>query len=129
MKKADALQILLQGGYIRHEYYSPEEHIHMENGHIIDESDYDLGTVNGEFWSEIQRWEDGWEEVEQITARRSPFGPEPTLIHNTFERLPDYQDWFRSVPQYRRPAPKVHRNEPCTCGSGLKFKNCCGIVK
>ena len=22
--------------------------------------------------------------------------------------------------------PKVGRNEPCTCGSGKKYKHCCG---
>ncbi|HTG15104.1 MAG TPA: UPF0149 family protein, partial [Blastocatellia bacterium] len=27
----------------------------------------------------------------------------------------------------RRTAPKVGRNEPCPCGSGLKFKKCCGV--
>jgi preprotein translocase subunit SecA len=26
----------------------------------------------------------------------------------------------------RRVAPKVGRNDPCTCGSGRKFKKCCG---
>jgi preprotein translocase subunit SecA len=26
----------------------------------------------------------------------------------------------------RRDLPKVGRNEPCPCGSGKKFKNCCG---
>jgi preprotein translocase subunit SecA len=26
----------------------------------------------------------------------------------------------------KRDAPKVGRNEPCPCGSGKKFKNCCG---
>jgi len=26
----------------------------------------------------------------------------------------------------RRDVPKVGRNEPCPCGSGKKFKNCCG---
>ena len=25
---------------------------------------------------------------------------------------------------FERMAPKVSRNEPCPCGSGLKFKNC-----
>jgi uncharacterized protein YecA (UPF0149 family) len=25
-----------------------------------------------------------------------------------------------------RKAPKVGRNEPCPCGSGKKFKKCCG---
>ena len=28
-------------------------------------------------------------------------------------------------PQFRRESPKVHNNEPCTCGSGLKYKKCC----
>ena len=26
----------------------------------------------------------------------------------------------------RRAAPKVGRNDPCPCGSGKKYKNCCG---
>lgn len=28
--------------------------------------------------------------------------------------------------QVRRDAPKTGRNDPCSCGSGLKFKKCCG---
>ncbi len=28
--------------------------------------------------------------------------------------------------QVRREAPKVGRNDPCTCGSGKKYKKCCG---
>jgi len=28
----------------------------------------------------------------------------------------------------RRSMPKVGRNEPCPCGSGKKYKNCCGRV-
>jgi len=26
----------------------------------------------------------------------------------------------------RRDEPKVGRNDPCPCGSGKKFKKCCG---
>jgi len=26
---------------------------------------------------------------------------------------------------YKRESPKIGRNEKCTCGSGLKYKNCC----
>ena len=26
----------------------------------------------------------------------------------------------------RRDAPKIGRNDPCPCGSGKKYKNCCG---
>lgn len=31
-----------------------------------------------------------------------------------------------SPPPVRREAPKVGRNDPCTCGSGKKYKKCCG---
>lgn len=34
----------------------------------------------------------------------------------------------RDITAYRRVAPKVGRNEPCPCGSGKKFKHCCGRV-
>ena len=27
---------------------------------------------------------------------------------------------------YRRTNKKIGRNEPCPCGSGKKYKNCCG---
>ncbi len=27
---------------------------------------------------------------------------------------------------YRRAEPKIGRNDPCTCGSGKKYKKCCG---
>jgi preprotein translocase subunit SecA len=30
------------------------------------------------------------------------------------------------IPAVRRETPKVGRNDPCPCGSGKKFKNCCG---
>ncbi len=31
-----------------------------------------------------------------------------------------------SVPTYKREEPKVGRNDPCPCGSGKKYKKCCG---
>ena len=34
----------------------------------------------------------------------------------------------RHSTDYRRIAPKIGRNEPCPCGSGKKFKQCCGRV-
>ena len=30
------------------------------------------------------------------------------------------------IPAARRETPKVGRNDPCPCGSGKKYKNCCG---
>jgi uncharacterized protein len=29
---------------------------------------------------------------------------------------------------FRRSMPKIGRNEPCPCGSGKKFKHCCGMT-
>ena len=129
MKKLEALEIMLQGGYIRHQNYSREEHIHMEGSHIIDESGYDMGTIHGEFWSQIQKWEDGWEEVETINnVRDSAFKPKAYQYTNhIINRSIAPLKVGRYVPV--RTEPKVQRNEPCTCGGGMKFKQCCGIVK
>jgi len=37
-------------------------------------------------------------------------------------------DTGREATTHRRSAPKVGRNDPCPCGSGQKFKKCCGKV-
>lgn len=33
-----------------------------------------------------------------------------------------------TVETFRRESPKVGRNDPCPCGSGKKFKKCCGAA-
>ena len=33
---------------------------------------------------------------------------------------------FGRVGTYRREVPKTGRNDPCPCGSGKKYKKCCG---
>jgi preprotein translocase subunit SecA len=40
-------------------------------------------------------------------------------------KMPEIQ--IPKTPQ-RRELPKVGRNDPCPCGSGKKFKSCCGKV-
>jgi len=39
------------------------------------------------------------------------------------EQLDD-EDYYPET--YVRPEPKIGRNEPCPCGSGKKYKRCCG---
>lgn len=34
----------------------------------------------------------------------------------------------RAEATFRRPEPKIGRNDPCYCGSGKKYKKCCGNV-
>jgi preprotein translocase subunit SecA len=39
----------------------------------------------------------------------------------------DHDHDHAHVPQpFVRDQPKIGRNEPCVCGSGKKFKKCCG---
>ena len=32
------------------------------------------------------------------------------------------------IETYRRETPKIGRNDPCPCGSGKKYKKCCGAA-
>jgi uncharacterized protein len=53
---------------------------------------------------------------------------EETLA-DTLVRIHDYWAVVRAPPQtVRRDAPKTGRNDPCPCGSGRKFKQCCGAA-
>ncbi len=36
---------------------------------------------------------------------------------------PTIESW---IPPFKRTGPKIGRNDPCTCGSGEKYKKCCG---
>jgi preprotein translocase subunit SecA len=46
-----------------------------------------------------------------------------TAIANTLE-----QSEVEPIPAPIRTGPKVGRNDPCPCGSGKKYKNCCGAL-
>jgi uncharacterized protein len=64
----------------------------------------------------------------------SPKNREEVIAHMAAGLLGAYR-YFRSQPQagasartseHRRSTPKVGRNDPCPCGSGKKYKKCCG---
>lgn len=42
------------------------------------------------------------------------------------EREKSYAQSVRAASTVRRSEPKIGRNDPCQCGSGKKFKKCCG---
>jgi preprotein translocase subunit SecA len=54
----------------------------------------------------------------------SPQTPQPVLVGNDRGGGQVYSPQPRSP--YQRRATKVGRNEPCPCGSGKKYKYCCG---
>jgi uncharacterized protein len=37
-------------------------------------------------------------------------------------------DSLGNIPDFLRTMPKIGRNDPCPCGSGKKFKQCCGKI-
>jgi uncharacterized protein len=50
-----------------------------------------------------------------------------TGIYRYFEPLRRlFPDLRGGQSTYRRPVPKIGRNDPCPCGSGKKYKRCCG---
>ncbi len=57
----------------------------------------------------------------------------PQILHETStfvrsDRQWCYEDGHVHSRTIRREAPKTGRNAPCACGSGQKFKKCCGRV-
>ena len=42
------------------------------------------------------------------------------------DRIKEIVKEFKKSKTVRRDAPKVGRNDPCPCGSGKKYKHCCG---
>lgn len=53
-----------------------------------------------------------------------------TSIHgamgnNVFAPIPWKYNNIRGRYEKIRTEPKINRNEPCSCGSGLKYKHCC----
>jgi uncharacterized protein len=52
-----------------------------------------------------------------------------TRIYRHFQTLRSLQAQSPAdMGTFRRAAPKIGRNDPCSCGSGKKFKQCCGRV-
>lgn len=66
-----------------------------------------------------------------LSSRPNFYQPEPFLI----ESLPEIEDLrYSHLSKKEREAdiqpvrtePKIQRNDPCPCGSGKKYKKCCG---
>ena len=64
---------------------------------------------------------------------------EGTVEYTALSRVKSGLEWLRETARFTRvsgawryvdgayhPAPKIGRNAPCPCGSGVKYKRCCG---
>ncbi len=113
----------------------------LESTHPNQRSDYDIkGTKR---WAEKSEWdglqvvstdkggaEDSQGKVEFIAHYR--YKGKRTAHHELAEFLKEDDRWYfyqgKMVPQQQvvRTDEKVRRNDPCPCGSGSKYKKCCG---
>jgi SEC-C motif-containing protein len=113
----------------------------LESTHPNGRNDYDMkGTRK---WAEKSQWE----ELEIVSTEKG--GPDdtqgkvefiaryrhkgnPIAHHEIAEFTREDGKWYFSqgkmVPQKQvvREGEKVGRNDPCPCGSGKKYKKCCG---
>jgi SEC-C motif-containing protein len=92
--------------------------ISTEKGSITDTE----GTV--EFEASYER--NGFKDIHHETAK---FKKESSSADGNTDNVWLY-DEGHVVPQtIVRTGPKVGRNDPCPCGSGKKYKHCCGNTK
>ncbi|MBI5329344.1 MAG: UPF0149 family protein [Betaproteobacteria bacterium] len=123
-----------------------QDEVEGETAPVIDE--WCIGFITG-----MQLDPEGWtpllEEEDDISALLTPialYGTESgqeelaaepelrTQLHEHFDVLGEcvigLRDYWlpvrKAASTYRRAEAKVNRNAPCPCGSGKKYKNCCG---
>ena len=78
------------------------------------------------------RSRDEWDALEKPSTAMSdldyqhPSGEEVSPVQSAQTPRPLAAPGFPSSPTVRRAVSKVGRNQPCPCGSGKKYKHCCG---
>ncbi len=132
---AEALMRSRYTAYVRHNID------YIEKTHSIEERDH-LSVEETRKWSEESEWlgleihgtskgtADDTTGTVEFTAKYKQSG----MLHehrekSTFEKTDD-KWYFKEGKVYNstivNAGPKVGRNDPCPCGSGKKYKHCCG---
>lgn len=93
---------------------------------FLDENLFPLMVLTGEAEAAARQHGEEWPEGEELAA----------LLRENEDALPYavsamHAFWRakRGAVTVRNDAPKVGRNDPCPCGSGKKFKQCCGAAE
>lgn len=138
-KKPETAEILMRA---RYSAFVEKQIDFIGNTHVPGTKDFDKEEAKQ--WAETSTWKgleivntkQGTEEhdsgVVEFRALYTDKENKDYLHHeiSTFKKIED--QWFYEDGQIvgtgpiKRVSPKVGRNEPCPCGSGKKFKKCCG---
>ena len=94
-----------------------------EETEFLDERLYPLIVLSGEAEAAAKEHKEPWPEGEELAELMKDCEAEVPVVVEEIHRF-----WTakRGGPTIRRDAPKVGRNDSCTCGSGKKYKQCCG---
>ncbi len=97
------------------DYETYVKDLHEEEDPVIPPPQYDLEQVY------VERY------IANPLARDDEPFPDLSLLFEDEEKEePSYPIGYGGEATFIREAPKVGRNDPCPCGSGRKFKKCCG---
>jgi hypothetical protein len=127
MTLQEAKILAQQGIKVTHEYFADNEWLIMHNNLIKFE---DGVTIFFDEWVEGKDWvNEGWSEFQGESV------PTNSIINIAADYIINnpYAPYMKMVPPIKqskqyvdvRTTPKYGRNEPCHCGSGLKYKKCC----
>lgn len=140
MNKRQAYEAMRDGYKVRNEYYSPEEFAFINSKGLIEFEDGVSFSVTDEAWTKYQDPEETfeWEIVGEadkflhangqkfssIKSDLSPTSlPNKVFIDDPIQARSPKRGTWRPV----EPRSDINRNDPCFCGSGLKYKKCCGL--
>jgi SEC-C motif-containing protein len=135
---AEALMRSRYSAYVRHAYD------HLERS-LSAEQRKDFAADDAKRWSESSEWtgltilrtEAGGaadrEGLVEFSARFRVEGKDHEHLETAlFTRENDLWVYAGQAPVHgttvRRESPKIGRNDPCPCGSGKKYKKCCGAA-
>jgi SEC-C motif-containing protein len=136
-RSAETAEQLMRARYSA--YVFAQMNFVFESTHPDHRQDYDhVGTKE---WAETAEWQ-GLEIVSTIKGEADDSVGEVEFIARFSEKGDNREHheagqfkrkdgrWYFTEGRMIRPKPltvtKVGRNDPCTCGSGLKYKKCCG---
>lgn len=140
MTLQEAKEALSQGFKIRHYHFADNEYIQNVNGQYF----FEDGVAFS--WGEFFRWRNkeafmhSWEVIDSVKAgtpdaitttaltegRKAIVVDDEKTYQITNKVMPwDEEEKIIIPPPYIRASKKVYPNDPCTCGSGKKFKKCC----
>jgi SEC-C motif domain protein len=134
---AEALMRSRYSAYAKGEIDYLTNTLHPDHRNDYDPSSVQQWSNNAEWLSlEIVKTNGGGEVDEQGTVEFIATYREKGITHAhhelaEFSRLNGkwyFTDGKLVTPgTYRKTGPKVGRNDPCPCGSGKKYKKCCGL--